>query len=586
MKKESDMADEKKKEKRIALTFVIAVNVIIALIVCYASANYFAKQINYRYDVAEDSFSSTMNSMKQVAYGYLHTEQTFCDNWATYNNQVAEDLNINEFASFVQYVNTDSRVTSHIIYYDTMEGLWVDRDNMGKISYKGVEDKVAGAFVKARNCHVQNSHLHITSPYINPANGILSVGFCHDVNLADEKGAPVEAVLVRVLPVSELEGKWLFPTGFEKAKVALIDGKGEFIVKFDGVKQTNFFDYINSYNHLSSEELNQMKQDFEVNDEAKMRYLNKQSQDSCYAYNRLENGEEWMIIGYIAREDLEVTPLDLTIAVIIIVGFLILMFLDGAYIITINKRLKISMEETKHANEAKTRFLSSMSHDIRTPMNAIIGMTAIAIKRIDDKEQVKECLSQITRASNHLLTLVNDILDISKVESGKLSMNPTVFSLAESMGNIISIAQPHIKEKNMEFEVHARNVKHEFIFADELRIDQILINIISNAIKYTPAGGCVLVDLEQQPSDMGPNMVKLIYTISDNGIGISDEFKKKMYNSFTRDTASPINAIQGTGLGLAITKQLVDLMGGTIEVDSTLGEGTTFTVRIPISYAA
>lgn len=226
-----------------------------------------------------------------------------------------------------------------------------------------------------------------------------------------------------------------------------------------------------------------------------------------------------------------------------------------------------------------------MSHDIRTPMNAIIGMTNIASKRIDDKEQVGECLNQISRASDHLLTLINDILDISKVESGNLSMNPIVFSLAESVGNIISIAQPHIKEKNMEFEIHAHNVKHEYIYADELRINQILINLISNAIKYTPNKGCVTLDINEQPSDKGDNMIRLIYTVSDTGIGISKEFMKDMYTSFTRDTDNRINAIQGTGLGLSITKQLIDLMDGTIDVESTLGKGTTFTVTLDLPIA-
>lgn len=572
-------------ESKMAWILVMAINIIIAAAVSFAAVNYFSKQSNYRYDAAEQSFSTTMSSMGQVAYGYLHTEQTFCDNWATYINLRFGEFDMTTAVKFVSNVNTDNRVTSYLLNYDTLEGFRIDDGDIRKVSCDGIADKVSAAFEKAKQCHVQNSHMHITSPYEDPVTGVLSVGFCHDLRLVNSDGEEEDAVLVRGMPVKEFVGQWPFPSGYEKAKLALIDGEGEFIVKFDGVEQSNFFDYISTYNDLDAGALSEMKESISTLDSGDMRYLNKHGDDSCYSYERIEPGEEWVVIGYIAREDLNVTPLDITLSVIVVVGFVLLMILDGTYIITINKRLKVSMEETKFASEAKTRFLSSMSHDIRTPMNAIIGMTTIAVKRIDDKEQVGECLNQITRASNHLLTLINDILDISKVESGKLSLNPIVFSLAEAVGNIISIVQPHVKEKNMDFEVHARGVKHEFVFADELRINQILINLISNAVKYTPDKGSVRLDIEEQPSDKGANMVRHIYTISDNGIGMSEEFMKNMYSAFTRDTDSRINAIQGSGLGLAITKQMVDLFGGTIDVKSKPGEGTTFVVTLDMPIA-
>lgn len=572
-------------ESKMAWILVMAINIIIAAAVSFAAVNYFSKQSNYRYDAAEQSFSTTMSSMGQVAYGYLHTEQTFCDNWATYINLRFGEFDMTTAVKFVSNVNTDNRVTSYLLNYDTLEGFRIDDGDIRKVSCDGIADKVSAAFEKAKQCHVQNSHMHITSPYEDPVTGVLSVGFCHDLRLVNSDGEEEDAVLVRGMPVKEFVGQWPFPSGYEKAKLALIDGDGEFIVKFDGVEQSNFFDYISTYNDLDAGALSEMKESISTLDSGDMRYLNKHGDDSCYSYERIEPGEEWVVIGYIAREDLNVTPLDITLSVIVVVGFVLLMILDGTYIITINKRLKVSMEETKFASEAKTRFLSSMSHDIRTPMNAIIGMTTIAVKRIDDKEQVGECLNQITRASNHLLTLINDILDISKVESGKLSLNPIVFSLAEAVGNIISIVQPHVKEKNMDFEVHARGVKHEFVFADELRINQILINLISNAVKYTPDKGSVRLDIEEQPSDKGANMVRHIYTISDNGIGMSEEFMKNMYSAFTRDTDSRINAIQGSGLGLAITKQMVDLFGGTIDVKSKPGEGTTFVVTLDMPIA-
>lgn len=574
-----------KKKLKISWSAIIVINLIIAITVSIFAVNYFFSQSNYRYDMAEQSFSTTMSSMGQVAYGYLHTEQTFCDNWATYINQKFGQYDLKEAYQFVANINTDVRVTSHIIYYDSLEGVAVDGENVSEISYSDIEDKVADAFEKAATCNLTRSHLHITAPYVDPANGKLSVGFCHNLRLVNSDGEEEDAVLVRVMPIVEFQGQFPFPTGYESAKLAMIDGKGDFIIKYDGVEQENFYDYINACNDLDEDALSGIKNNISSADYGDMRYKNRSGQESCYSFRRLETGEEWVVIGYIPRENLDVTPLDFTITVIVIVGFVLLMMIDGVYIITINKRLKFSMEETKFASEAKTRFLSSMSHDIRTPMNAIIGMTTIALKRIDDREQVGECLNQITRASNHLLTLINDILDISKVESGNLTLNPIVFSIAETVGNIISITQPHIKEKEMDFEIHARSVKHEYVFADELRINQILINLLSNAIKYTPAKGCVRMEIEEQPSDMGPNMVRHVYTVADNGMGMSEEFMQTMYDAFTRDTDSRINTIQGTGLGLAITKQMVDLMGGTIDVQSKLGEGTTFKVTVDLKIA-
>ncbi len=575
--------NKKIKKSVIAWGSLIAVNLIIAVTITVAAVSYFSKQIDYRYKEAEDNFSSTMDSMSQVAYGYLHTEQTFCDNWATYINE--RNMNLDNSLEFVGKVNTDNRVMSHIVSYDTLEGFSVENGVRGKVSYKDIADKVMSSFEEARICQESSSHLHITQPFINPVNGVLSVGFCHNIRLVENGGNETEEVLVRILPVSEFEGQWKFPTSYEKARLALIEETGEFVIRFDEFEEDNFLDYLRKNNDMDADAVDELKQTLTSNNDGDFRFLDSAGQDAFYSFCRLEDNEKWMLVGYIQREDLNITPLDLTIAFIIIFGFLLLMIVDGLYIITINKHLKTSMEEIKYANEAKTRFLSSMSHDIRTPMNAIIGMTTIAAKRIDDKNQVSECLNQITRASNHLLTLINDVLDISQVESGKLSMNPVVFSLAESMGNIISIAQPHIKEKDMEFEIHARNIKYEYIFADELRINQILINLISNAIKYTPEGGKVLLDLEEQPSDKGNDIIRLIYTVSDTGIGISEEFMKNMYDTFTRDIDSRINTIQGAGLGLAITKQMVDIMGGTIDVKSKLGEGTTFTVTLDLPIA-
>ncbi len=611
---ENTSEDKMKRNSVLKWVFIIAVNVIITIMVVLFSVFYTVKQNESRYLEKEDRFSSALDAMAQTAYLNLHTEQVFCDNWSTFINPRNENevKTLSDIEDFLVQVNTDKdRVMVQVVESESLKGFYVTPDAVTdkSVDYNGVTDSVSGAFNEALNCQKGEnvSHLHITLPFFNPVDGELTLGFCHKItafdNMLENDGVKKDFVLIRLLQVSDFYGKWL-PPSFDKAKLALVNHNGDFVVHFnafdgsrvESVQEANFFKYLANRTDAGQSTVDALEDKFTTTLDPTapgiqpgafsgvLRCANS-GNDGFYSYHRLKTDEEWVLVGFILRDDLNVINLDTTLAVIVIVGFIVLILFDGAYIVIINRRLKTSMEEIKYANEAKTRFLSSMSHDIRTPMNAIIGMTTIAAKRIDDPKQVEECLHQITRASNHLLTLINDVLDISKVESGKFTLNPTVFSLAELISNIITIAQPTIKEKEMEFEIHARNVKYEYIFADELRINQILINLISNAVKYTPAKGRVLLGIKEEDSDKGQNITRLIFTVADTGIGISEEFKKNMYDTFARDIDTRINTIQGAGLGLAITKQMVDLMEGKIDVKSKVGEGTTFTVTLDLPIA-
>lgn len=249
------------------------------------------------------------------------------------------------------------------------------------------------------------------------------------------------------------------------------------------------------------------------------------------------------------------------------------------------KELEKAILRVEEANNAKTQFLSSMSHDIRTPMNAIIGMTALASNHLDDKEYMKNCLNKMTLASNHLLTLINDVLDISKVESGRMALNPIVFSLAETVTNLVNIVRQQICGKCQKFDVRVHNIKKEFLFADELRLNQIFINILSNAVKYTPEGGHITMDLKEEFITGVSDKIRVIYIVEDDGIGMSKEFQENMYESFRRANPENHGDVLGTGLGLTISKTMIDLMNGTIECESELGKGTKFTVTLELSIA-
>ncbi len=244
-----------------------------------------------------------------------------------------------------------------------------------------------------------------------------------------------------------------------------------------------------------------------------------------------------------------------------------------------NQKMREALNAATSANEAKSNFLSNMSHDIRTPMNAIVGFSVLLEKDAENPDKVREYTRKITASSHHLLSLINDVLDMSKIESGKTSLNVDHFSLPELLEELNIILMPQAKAKQQEFKIFVNGTPPEQLVGDKLRLNQILINLLSNAVKYTPDGGKIDMTVSEL-SRPAQQFVKLRFVVRDNGIGMSEEFQKKIFSPFSREISSVTNKIQGTGLGMAITKNLVDLMGGIISVESAPGKGSTFTVEL------
>ncbi len=249
------------------------------------------------------------------------------------------------------------------------------------------------------------------------------------------------------------------------------------------------------------------------------------------------------------------------------------------------KELDRVSKEAVRANRAKSDFLSNMSHDIRTPMNGIVGMTTIAAANIEDTDRVKDCLNKIATSSKHLLGLINDVLDMSKIESGKLSLNMIQVSLNEVMESLVQIAQPQIRAKNQHFEIFVQDILAEEIYCDSVRLNQILINLLSNAIKFTPEEGTIHVYLRQEKSFLGEDYVRCHFRVKDNGIGMTPEFQEKIFEQFSREDSRKVNQTEGTGLGMAITRFIVDEMGGSIDVQSAPEEGSEFHVILDLKKA-
>ena len=277
----------------------------------------------------------------------------------------------------------------------------------------------------------------------------------------------------------------------------------------------------------------------------------------------------------------------LTFVCLLLISGIILLEFVLIYVDSAKKVLRAEAESRKaaeSANLAKSQFLSNMSHDIRTPMNAIIGMTKIASDHMGEPEKVKDCLQKIDLSGRLLVGLINDILDMSKIESGKMVLNNNTASLVELMKNIVSITQPTIRQKRQNFNIRLHKIKHEILEFDSLRLNQVLINLLGNAMKFTPEGGSISIDVSEQ-STSRPGYAHYTFCVADTGIGMSPEFMEHLFTSFTRERDGRVDKIEGSGLGMAITKMIVTMMEGTIQVKSEVDKGSVFTVDLDLCIA-
>lgn len=306
---------------------------------------------------------------------------------------------------------------------------------------------------------------------------------------------------------------------------------------------------------------------------------------------------EWNLVTILPfgalNETVETLNQDRTTATMIVLAAILIMLLLIFYIyfkMTCHqlKNLEMARQEALEATKAKSIFLSNMSHDIRTPMNAIVGMTAIATSHIDDIEQVRNCLKKITLSGRHLLGLINDVLDMSKIESGKMTLTAELVSLREVVEEIVGIVQTQTNGKGQNFNIHVNNIVTEDVYCDSVRLNQVLLNLLSNAVKYTPDGGTIQLSLfqEEAPGQKPDKYVRTHIIVKDNGIGMTPEFLQHIFDSYSRADSKRVQKTEGAGLGMAITKYIVDAMEGTITVTSELQRGTEFHVILDMEKAS
>ena len=391
------------------------------------------------------------------------------------------------------------------------------------------------------------------------------------------KGGKTSSAMVAAIPMEYLE------------KVLALDGENSlmysYIIRRDGTfvvrtRENSFFENINEtfceYNGKSAQ---QYAQELQEAVSSKSEYATIACMDDERRYllcTDLPNSEWYLLslmpFGTLDRilQDLSLKRQSATLLMcFIIIGGIVIIFMIY-YKLSRQQMMELekARQEAIKANKAKSEFLSSMSHDIRTPMNGIVGMTAIAMANIDNQERVKDCLGKITLSSRHLLGLINDVLDMSKIESGKLTLN-----------------MKQVKERQQHFDIFIQKIQTEDVHCDSVRLNQILINLLSNAIKFTPEGGRINVYLEQEDSPLGAQYVRCHFRVKDSGIGMTQEFQEKIFDTFTREEKAQIDKIEGTGLGMAITKAIVDTMKGSIELQSAPGKGSEFHITLDLEKA-
>lgn len=568
-----------------ALVIINAALVLAAVIMSIVFSNHI-NEMQKQSDL--DNFANTIESMKQLSINYLKTERGYAADWASYIDK--HNMTLDEALDFIRETNVQSDITAHIVDMETFEAhstyLRNGDDSVDCYAKIGSgQAKSDRQFVEKMRYIYASGSVGVLGKYKirESQRSVISVGT--RVSLKTDSGKK-EYLLLRTIPVETMKENWIFPLEYQSAEVGLITSGGDYVIQSAAMKSENFIELIRAYNFSDNYNgVDELAETLSSSSKGMLELKDSRGEDCFWYFSELSEGMGVCILGYIPQSSF-VHPNNDRVIIFIICGTLLLLILfDGMHIILMYRKVRNSAMLAERASQAKTQFLSSMSHDIRTPMNAVIGMTELAKQHIDDPEYVMKCLNKVSASGDRLLTLINDILDISKVESGKMAVNPAVFSVTEAADDLIGMVRPMIKDKKLEFSYDCSGIKYEYLVGDELRINQICMNLLTNAVKYTESGGKIGFALREEDVHDNKDNVWLVITVSDTGIGMTEEFQQNMYDIFSRASDSRIDNIQGSGLGLAIVKQITDLLNGSVMCRSTPGNGTEFTVSIELRKA-
>ena len=570
---------------------LVVCNIVLLLAVISISIGYTAYVRKAREQTARDTFCTAVESMKQISVRYLDSEKRYVSDWVAYIEH--EEMTEDEALEYLRTANSRSDRYAHIVDMDTLaarsteqreeDGVLVDTVNAYQ-RFAASDSMNMERFVTTMK-RMFHGRPAVLGKYRIQENQTTVISVGEAVQLRQPDGSKKSYLLLRAIPVDSMKKNWIFPSEYSSAEIGLITSGCDYVIQAPSMRPENFVEFIRSYNFADDYNgVDAIVEQIASTRSGLLSLKNSKGQDCYWYYSALDGFEGLDIVGCIPQSALASPQEGWNTAWLICGTVLLLACVDGAYILSINRRLRSTVKVAEEASAAKTQFLSSMSHDIRTPLNAVLGMTELAKKRVEEPEYVAECLNKISVSGTHLLTLINDILEISKVESGKVALNPAAFSVEELVSGMESIIRSQADSRGLTLKVELGPLLCPYLVGDKLRLSQIYLNLLTNAVKYTNPGGAIRLAVREEPVGQG-EAAELICVVQDNGIGMSEEFQRSMYDSFSRAQDSRIDKIQGTGLGLAIAKRMAELMGGTIACESQLGEGTTFTVRITLPAA-
>lgn len=574
-------------KKKNTKVFLVICNVLLILAMITTAWLYSGHISKSQSEVKKTDFIRTIESMKSVSQNYLDGEQGYVKNWAAYITE--QDMTLDEALDFLRSINTNKERFAHIVDMDSYEAYSAfypkgqeKIDTYVQYKDKNADGEVPFGQIMENMFKGTDEQFNVLGKYRIQEKQAMAVGVGERVTLCTEAGKK-DYLLLRVIPIEALKKSWVFPTDYSSAEVGIITNTGDYVVQSASMRSQSFIEYIRGYNFQDNYNAGEKLRDIlRKNDNGILEYKNFKGIDCVWYYSSFGENTPLDIIGVLSKEELQ-SSIDAWYLVLLVCGTLvILMVIDGAYLVSMNHRLRDAARLSEQASRAKTQFLSAMSHDIRTPLNAVLGMMTLARHKADDPGQVEDCMDKGLQSGKHLLTLINDILDISKIESGAVTLNPESVSLIEVMQDLIEMQEQNIVEKEIKLHCDWENLEYKYVYVDKMRLNQIYVNLLSNAVKYTNAGGTISVHLYEEDIPENTENTRVIFCVEDNGIGMTEEFQKNMYHNFSREVKTQVNSTQGTGLGLSIVKQIVDMMGGSIICKSAPGEGTTFTVSIDL----
>lgn len=561
-------------------TLIIIIDLVIMGLILFFIIQYANTKMNESNKSVIEAFEKMTVTAEQIITNYLEDEQHLCDIWSNYINRSAEagtPMTAEEAISFIRKAKISPSIYGHLIFPEepSKSGISTNPSSTDPNNYS-VSYRKINLFDDLSKISKEDGVVNLTRAYTNPQNGVQSIAFMNFVTVLDETTRELrEGLLMRVVPVRVLEDKLVFLNGeYESVEISLINKEGDYLVHGKSLKNSNFFEYFKSYNHADISEYNAMKERV-TGGSGTMNMLNSKGEECVISFTPLKSMDTWHLLAYIPAGELAAnTVVDWLLLGTVALGLLILFVFNFVILAFYNRKLEEAAVAANEANEAKSYFLSTMSHDIRTPMNAILGLNEMVLRDSDDEEIVAYSES-IRTAGNTLLGLINDILDFSKIEAGKMDIINVDYSFVSMLNDLVNMVQGKAEDKGLAFNLDIDRNIPVILNGDEIRIKQIITNILSNAVKYTKEGSITL-KAGFTKMEENPDSVKLKISVTDTGIGIKEEDLKRLFEAFERIEEEKNRNIEGTGLGMSIAQSFLVMMGSSMEVKSEYGKGSTF----------